>query len=229
MVLFENGTNLKDYDARLRDRVISTVTPERSRVWGDGFKKPFISKPLYKWKKILIAIEFKGDQLQIEENKVLIQEQLDNKIIRFSDLSGIRYVMSIDGDPSIKDNIHRKYQTVEYSLIGYAEEESLKIIKMTGKGSEKIIASDLILESEAVLKIKGSNTATVKIGDDVFEVSDIGSGTVVIGEGKVLKNGLNHWNKANFKKFPKIKAGSNVITYTPTTAEIVIEYRGRLR
>lgn len=227
MIIFESG-ELKNYKARLLDREISIVNPERSNIWADNFLKPVIGSPKFKWKKIKLTIEYSGSVQEIETNKAIIQSKIDNSFIRFKDISGVRYFVIVDGSPSIINNYHGRFQSLTYSLMGYAEKEMEMNIDLTGSSSV-VMADEMILESPATIEVSGNNSVVVEINNDRFEVNGIGATSVLIGEGKVTKGGVNHWDSVNFKRFPKVKAGENIVKITPSTAKVRLKFRGLLR
>lgn len=227
MIFFESG-ELKDYKARLLDREISIVNSERSNIWADNFLKPVIGSPKFKWKKIKLTIEYSGSVQEIENNKAIIHSKIDNHFIRFKDISGVRYFVLVDGSPSISNNYHDMFQSLTYNLMGYAEKEMETAVNLTGSSSV-VMADEMILESPATIEVSGNNSVVVEINDDKFEVSGIGSMSVFIGEGKVTKGNANHWDSVDFKRFPKVKAGENVVKITPSTAKVKLKFRGLLR
>lgn len=228
MIKFESG-DLKGYKARLLDRQILPANPERANIWADGFLKPRIGKAKYKWKKINLTVEYSGTSVkEIEDNKAVVQDKLDNSYIRFADIPAVRYFVILEGEPSISTNYHGRFQAISYNLLGYAEDENETVRNLTG-ATNTITLDNKTLETPAIIEVSGNNTVVVKINEDIFDVKAIGTTKVIIGDGKVMKNNSNHWNNVDFGRFPRLRAGANTIEITPATAKVTLKYRRRLK
>lgn len=227
MITFYDGVTLAYFKARLRKREILPASVERVVDWRPGSVNPFLSKSRYTWKKINLSIEIYGDEYApgIESAKGNFAEYFNGKFITFSDMTDWRFFVVLDGEPSVSDTFNALYQTIDFSLIGYQEtahELSGTVI------SGKIFAMNTTVEEiPATLTVSGADTVTVKLGDDTFIIKNIGTGTVTIGGGKVLKNGVNHWEHVEMARFPRLKKGDNTFSKTPTTATVTVKYRGR--
>lgn len=225
MIIFDNGMTLKNINARLREREIGPAEMIKPAIWGNTMARPYAGKTKFKGKTLKLSIEFKGsNQLQIELNKSAAALLLDGRFIRFTDMQGWRFYCLLNGEPSISDTIEGRYQTLNYSITGYFETAEI----MTAYPVNGIIyASEVYGETPATIEVSGADSVTVNLGADTFIINSIGAGVVKIGDGKALKNGVNHWQNVTLNHWPRVTA-ETPITFTPAGATVKVTYRGQM-
>lgn len=227
MIKFDDGTGIGMFNARLREREIFPAAIDKPVLWTPGTLRPYAGRSRFTWKKINLSIEFSGggDQFTIEANKGSFINYFDGRFITFDDIPGWRFFVVIDGEPSLVDTFRGHYQTMNVSLLGYMETAT----ELTGLVTGGVIRpNNTNTETPATITISGADVVTVTLGAETFKVTNIGAGTVTIGDGKVLKNGVNHWQYTELTKFPRLLPGPNTFTKTPAGAIVTVKYRGRL-
>ena len=228
MITFYDGKKLNQLNSRLRGREILPATVERVIDWRPGATNPFVSKNRYTWKKINISIEIRGDgnATEIETAKANLTRYFNGQFITFDDMPAWRFYVVLDGEPSISDNYNALYQTIDFSLLAYME--TANEITAGVAGGMIWAGNTMVEEIPATIEARGADTITVNLGDDTFVISNVGTGTVTIGGGKVLKDGVNHWEHVEMTSFPRLKNGYTTFSKSPTAAFVVVKYRGRL-
>lgn len=227
MITFYDGKKLNQFKSRLRGREILPATVERVIDWRPGTTNPFVSKSRYTWKKINLSIEIRGDEsaAEIETAKANLTKYFNGQFITFDDMPEWRFFVVLDGEPVISDNYHALYQTIDFSLLAYME--TANEITAGVAGGMIWAGNTTVEEIPATIEVRGADTIAVNLGDDTFVISNIGDGTVTIGGGKVLKDGVNHWEHVEMTSFPRLKNGYTEYSKSPTWAVVTVKYRGR--
>lgn len=228
MITFHDGKKLNQFKSRLRGREILPATVERVIDWRPGATNPFVSKSRYTWKRINLSIEIRGDEnaAEIEIAKASLARYFNGQFITFDDMPAWRFFVVLDGEPAISDNYRALYQTIDFSLLAYME--TADEITAGVAGGVIWAGNTTVEEIPATIEARGADTITVNLGDDTFVISNVGTGTVTIGGGKVLKDGVNHWEHVEMTSFPRLKNGYTTFSKSPTAAFVVVKYRGRL-
>ena len=226
----KNGYSLHHYNGRLVAREIAPSEITNDVIWPDNFSTPYIGKSRFRWKNLLLGIEFKADnQLQIELNKSKVHSLLDNHYITFSDFEGWRFFCVVSAQPATSESYNGKFQTLTYNLLCYMEEDEPTSLTM-GSNAVVITLDSEYTETPMTLEVQSTSSAeqTITVNGKPIKIKGGNLGKTIIGDGKVLRDGQSVWEDVELKAFPFLEAGQNQIT-KDSRQTVVIKYRRRLK
>lgn len=224
-----NNKHLSEYGAKLLDRHIYLSEMKIDSFWPEGSISPYIGDEIkYKYKTLVVDIEFKGNPNDIEQNKSRLLKEMSISTIKFAKIDNF-YSGHIAGT-GIKSKV-TGFEVVTITMFVIEHEE--EIINTFNRSETTAIYLHSNAITPVILEVKPSInlvTATITgLGEDIT-LKNLTAGQMVTIDGEkglVTENGQNKWLDYDSWGFPKLEPGENKITVDRVTLDITIKYKPR--
>lgn len=227
-----NNADIKIFKARLMSRNINNAEVEIFNHWGTNNLNPiFYKKGINKFKVLNITLDIvcnNSNELEIMKSNLI--KQLENATIKFEDIE-YYYRGFISGEPSYK-YISASNETLDISLLVIAEKP--QITEVMNRITTKTINVAGNTETPAIVEITPSidiiDIVLTGLSDGPITIENLTGGKKVIlnGEdGTAIVDGVNKFGDIDLWEFPRLKPGSNTITFNRSNVDINIRYKPR--
>lgn len=224
-----NNKHLSEYGAKLLDRHIYLSEMKIDSFWPEGSINPYVGKNVkYKYKTLVVDIEFKGTPNEIELNKSRLLKEMSISTIKFIGIDN--YYSGHIISTSIRNKVTGFEVVTATMLVVEHEEEKTQTFNRSETTTIYLNSNEV---TPAILEIKPSIdlvTATITgLGEDIT-LKNLTAGQMVTIDGEkglVTENGQNKWPDYDSWGFPKLEPGENKITVDRVTLDITIKYKPR--
>lgn len=228
-----NGIDLSTFNAKLVGRTLESSETLVDNEWSEKSLLPFIGDSEYKYKKLRLDVEFKGNFGVTNLNKSKLLKELT--ICSISEIGlGANTLSGFVVSHSIKVE-NNLYHRVEYELNVLEEMEQVNKLFMNGN---EVTPYPYTLDnpgtgvSPAEVEVIAPTEGKVELilNGSTFTLNNMKANTPrkISVEAGVFEGATNKFDDTIFKEFPKIKSGSNTIKVTPENTQIKITYKPRI-
>lgn len=226
-----NNKNVKIFAESWR-YFISDLDIEVNAEWSKHSLLPFLLSSKARYRKIKCEFLISGTNESDLENKIsnLLSWFTEVVEIEFDKLD-IIYTCFLQGNNIVKTP-QRTKKIVSVDLIGYASKAS--ITETANRITSKTINVPGNTVTPAIVEITPSidiiDIAITGLSDSPITVKNLKAGKRVILNGEdvnVLQEGVNKFGDTDMWEFPRLKPGTNTITFSKSNCDIAIKYKPR--
>lgn len=232
-----DNIDIKSFGAELLDKKIGTAETIINHEWPKGAYKPHIFSKENKYIPIQCKFVLKATTIQdLEEKTSHFTKKLEECTIKFDDID-FYFSCIMDSKANeyigtdIQDNL--EIESIEIMFFSNYKYKS-EIVEVANRVSSKTINVPGNLETPAILEITPSidiiDLIVTGLSDSPITVKNLKAGKKVILNGEdstVLQEGLNKFGDTDLWEFPRLKPGSNTITFSKNNTDINIKYKPR--
>lgn len=230
-----NGIDINTYGAKLVSRSLESAETIVDNEWSEKSLVPFIdNNPEYKYKKLRVGIEFKGNFATTNLNKSKLLKEITNCVITeiglgTNTLTGFLVAHAVKVENGF-------YQVIEYELLVIEEMLEISNVGTMTNGVFKFTnlgTGTTPVTLEITTTASGNCTMKINEATSYEQVFILNNMTANIARKISVSSGIfegttNKFGDTIFKEFPKFTPGENSIKIEPTTATVKATYKPRI-